>query len=142
MSWRNTLLYLFQNYLLLQSLIYCDTPIYLSIISPNLGFTHIETYVKRHCIKYVRIRVFNDQCTPLEGQNRKFCSFTREYGSVTRIHAFTHILCNLDPHSRIFYVVLPDLSIFSKPHFLSCETSKSIFDKFPYWIQQNARSTL
>ena len=34
---------------------------------------------EEHCIKYVRIRVFNDAYTPVEGQNHRYGRYTREY---------------------------------------------------------------
>ena len=34
------------------------------------------------CMKYARTRVFTDPYSPVQGQNLRFCPYTREYGSV------------------------------------------------------------
>ena len=33
----------------------------------------LQNYVPLHCIKYARIRVFTDPCSPVLAQNRRFC---------------------------------------------------------------------
>ena len=46
-------------------------------------------YPYLHYIKYARIQVFTDPYSPVQGQNRRFCPCTGDYGSVkTRILAY------------------------------------------------------
>ena len=51
-----------------------------------------------HYIKYARIRVFTDPYSPVSGQNRRFCPYTSENGSVNGSENGSY--------SRIFYVVI------------------------------------
>ena len=57
----------------------------------------------KHCIKHARIRVFTDPYSPVQGQNCRFCLYTREYESVkTRI--FTYFMqCTLNTSQRKFH---------------------------------------